>query len=164
MLSRQQIDEFIKPLNNNHEFYTVILNSSNTTGTLSSLQYNVDWSNIPDQPYKVTFSYIGIKQDLSSVSSMPVIYINFGVPPNVFEAKAATNLLSSNYLGFVFPSAAANNNYLYVEENSNPPIFLKGRPTSNNLVVNINKSDALTTPFTPTPAAYNLVIKLTPVK
>jgi hypothetical protein len=152
---------------NRKEFYTFVLNSAATTGTITSLSYNVDWSLLPDaKGYELTFCFLSNKVDLGTATTNPMLYIDFGCATNMFEARnGRTNFVSTTYVGNILPYQYANSMYLYTEENSNLPIFLQNKPTNKNITVFLYNSNNLTTltPYSNMATSYILTLKIKPV-
>ena len=131
-------------------FYTIILNSVNAasqTGVGSELcTYRFDWGAVlPDQPYEVHMTYIGEVNNIS-MTTLPMVYIDFGGSPNVFEATASVGAGSSLYVGFLESYLVAANSYLHAEDGTNAPIYLNGRPRNTDFSVKVLSNDGL--PFT----------------
>lgn len=139
----QQNDVQLKP------FYTVVVNSLQTatrTGTGANIcSYRFDWTQIPDCPYEVHFTYIG---ELNNVdySSLPMVYAEFGVQSNVYEAKASNAVQMSQYLGFLETYLVGASSFLHAEDGTNTPIYLAGRPSNNQF--NIKILDNAGNPYT----------------
>ena len=122
-------------------FYTIVLNSTNVASKpgvgAEICSYRLDWGAImPDQPYEVHMTYIGEVNNIS-MTTLPMVYIDFGVPPNVFEARTAVGAGSSSYIGFLESYLVAANSYLHAEDSTNAPIYLNGRPRNNDFFVRV---------------------------
>lgn len=130
--------------------YTVVLNSltpATKTGTGAELcTYRIDWSSImPDIPYEVHMTYIGEVNNIT-MATLPMVYIDFGVPPNVFVAANTTTALTSQYVGFLESYLVGASSYLHAEDGTNVPIYLNGRPRNNEFSVRVLSNDGV--PFT----------------
>ncbi len=122
-------------------FFTVILNSANAasqTGVGAELcTYRFDWGAVlPEQPYEVHMTYIGEVNNIS-MTTLPMVYIDFGVSPNVYEAKNVVSANSSLYVGFLESYLVAANSYLHAEDATNAPIYLNGRPRNTEFSVKV---------------------------
>jgi len=131
-------------------FYTIVLNSLNAynkSGVGAEIaNYRFDWGAVlPDQPYEVHMTYIGEVNNIS-MTTLPMVYINFGAFPNVYEAGSSSGAGSSLYVGFLESYLVAANSYLHAEDGTNAPIYINGRPRSNDFSVNVLSNDGL--PFT----------------
>ena len=159
-----------------NESYTILINSVNYTtsnnGLNSSLNYNFDWSILPDQPYRVHFTYLGEINDLSTGSDIAMIYLNFGCGTNNYVVSTNGYAQTSTFLGYLRPERMVAQSFLYAEDSTNVPIYIKGRPQNNNFTVDIlNNANAspLTTAiqyFTPSTgvlAPYVLQLRFVPI-
>ena len=140
---------------NKKPFYTIVLNSLSPalkSGVGAELcTYRFDWNAImPDIPYEVHMTYIGEVNNVS-LTTLPMVYIDFGVPTNVYQASSRTNANSSLYVGFLESYLVAANSYLHAEDGTNAPIYLNGRPRNNEFTVSVLSNDG--DPYTPAGAA-----------
>ena len=143
------------------QIYNFIFNSAIGTGVTTSDNFFFDWSRIPDVPYTVTFCF-------NSANCIPLnttvanVFMDLGqsdtfivMPQNARLAQQA------NYLGFLRTTGTGQYNYFYASEPDNPPIFLNGRPRSNNILVSINTNGVnQTSAFAPEPVQYTLSLCL----
>ena len=142
------------------------LSSATKTGVGAELcTYRFDWGAImPDVPYEVHMTYIGEVNNIS-MASLPMVYIDFGVAPNVYEAKAKTIANSSLYVGFLESYLVAANSYLHAEDGTNAPIYINGRPRNNEFSVKVLSNDG--DPFTASGATalgeYIMNLRFVPV-
>jgi hypothetical protein len=150
-------------------FYTIVLNSLNPaskTGAGAELcSYRFDWGAImPDVPYEVHMTYIGEVNNIN-MATLPMVYIDFGVPSNVYEARNTTTAGSSLYVGFLESYLVAANSYLHAEDGTNAPIYLNGRPRNSEFSVRVLSNDGI--PFTATGATalgeYIMNLRFVPV-
>lgn len=159
----QQGSHDVKP------FYNIVLNSlqsAESLGTGSNTElYRFDWSVLPDVPYEVHMAYIGEVNNIS-MTTIPLVYIDLGVPPNVYEARNASNAISSLYVGFLEAYLVAANSYLHAEDGTNPPVYISGRPRNNNFLVRVLSNDL--DPFTASGATslgdYILTLRFVPIR
>lgn len=131
-------------------FYTIVLNSltpASKTGAGAELcTYRIDWGAImPDIPYEVHMTYIGEVNNIT-MATLPMVYIDFGVPPNVYQAATTTTALSTQYVGFLESYLVGASSYLHAEDGTNAPIYLNGRPRNTEFSVTVLDNDGL--PFT----------------
>jgi hypothetical protein len=86
------------------------------------------------------------------------------VPPNVYEARATSQALSSNYIGFLESYIVGANSFLHAEEGTNVPIYFGGRPRNQEFSVRI--LDNAGNPFTASGATalgeYVIALKFVP--
>lgn len=158
MLSRQLQHEFVHD-NDKKKSYIIYLNSANGTGANNSLKsYRFDWTTIPDQKYKLDFTFLSSAVNNSTFTDLIYIDLSLGCNTNAYDAKSTVNnaLMSTN-IGYILPSSMSTSSYYYANENSNPSIFLDTRPANQNFQVN------LITQYATFPA-YILTLKLTPIE
>jgi len=130
--------------------YTVVLNSTNkisSGASLSDCRFGMNWGILPDGEYDVHFTFISKVMNLST-TDIACINVNLG-SSNVFQAGANTSANTLNFLGIAKPYLISTTAYLLSEDNTNPPIFLNGRPRDNFIDVIINANDNITL-FAPT--------------
>lgn len=152
--------------------YTFVFNSlvGNKTNALTAneITYSVDWSVIPDQPYKIHLSYMGEVNNLDG-SKIAQIFADLGVPTNVIYAGSnigRTSAPSSQYLGFCEMYLLGTSSFLHAEDGTNPPIQIDGRPRNNTPIIRIYDNSSTPTLFTPTTGNlgdYILSLKFIPV-
>ena len=139
--------------------YNVVLQSETGTGTTKSNEsFFYDWTQIPDVPYHVTFSFMSATIALTSAAQIASLYIDLSQSYNQL-ATGQTGTQSAyrgQFLGNLMYEGVAANNFLYAATNTNPPTFLNGRPRNNNFVVEIHNSP--TQDYGPAPGIYCLVL------
>ena len=139
--------------------YTVVLQSAIGDGvTQSSETFFYDWSQIPDVPYYVRFSFASSVNPVIQSNQMATLYVDLAQSNNQLAnpQSSAQYLYLSQFLGNIMYGTATGNSYLYAENNTNPPTYLNERPKSNNITVEIRSS--LTTYFTPFSGTYCLIL------
>jgi hypothetical protein len=140
------------------KIYNVILQSAIGDGTLSNETFFYDWTQIPDVPYKLTFSFTSATTALSSNSQVASLYIDLSQSNNQL-AKPQTTIppnYPGQFLGNLYFGFVSANNFLYAENNTNPPTYLNGRPKSNNFAVQIHSTP--TVDFSPPVNHYSLIL------
>jgi hypothetical protein len=121
------------------KIYNVVLMSTIGNGiTTSGETFFYDWSQIPDKPYKLSFTFY------SSITSMnqaviPLILVDLGQTFNKIATSQNINNICylSNFLGSLRFLGNSQNNIVSVDSISNPPSYLNGRPRSNNFIAQI---------------------------
>ena len=140
------------------KIYNVILQSAiaNSTSTVGE-SFFYDWTQIPDVPYILTFSFISAIATLSN-TQVASIYVDLSQSYNqIATCQVGTqSAYKGSFLGSLLYWGTGANSYLYTEMTSNPPIFLNGRPRNNNFLVQILISP--TADYTPAPGTYNLIL------
>lgn len=155
-----------------NETYTFVFNS--LAGVKSGLsandvQYNIDWSIIPDQPYKIHLSYIGENNNLDGLG-IPMIYMDLLAPRNVYEAGSPaqrTQAQSSNFIGFAMQYLLGTGSFLHAEDGTNPPVYISGRPRNNQPRIQILNNNVPQTGFAPATgnlADYILTLHFCPIE
>lgn len=152
--------------------YTFVFQSTNGTKTnaltANEVTYNVDWSVIPDQKYKIHMCYMGEVNNLDG-SKIASVYANFGTPTNVYMPLNTTTRVaapSSQFVGFLEMYLLGTNSFLHAEDGTNSPIQINGRPRDDTFTIRIldnNQPAALFTPTTGNLGDYVLTLKFIPV-
>lgn len=158
--------------------YNVVVNSNFcTTGTAgnanSDKNYYIDWSAIlPQGEYELSFSFISETNIVTSLATLPNIYVDFLSQANIDAPQPGFQATASQFLGNVFPinlDPNAHNTYFRADVNFNAPIFLVNRPFNNEFRVQIVTNDnpsvswvdqANPTPQSISPYVMNLHFKL----
>ena len=138
--------------------YNVVLQSAIGDGTTTSNEtFFYDWTQIPDVPYYLTFSFMCAVGGLSS-NQVPSIYIDLSQSNNQLATSQFSGQIAykGQFLGNLMYAVISTNNYVYAENTSNPPTYLNGRPRSNNFTVGIYST--LAVEYTPTVGAYCLIL------
>ena len=139
--------------------YNIVLQSAIGDGpTPSSETFFYDWSQLPDVPYYLTFSFATSVCPIIQFAQMAMLYVDLSQSNNQL-AKAqysAQYSYRSQFLGNLMYAVIGQNNYLYAENNTNPATYLNGRPQSNNFTVEIHST--LTADFNPFTAVYCLIL------
>ena len=139
--------------------YTVVLQSGIGDGpSLSSETFFYDWSQLPDVPYYLTFSFATSVCPITQFNQMAMLYVDLAQSNNQIAKPQSSAQYSyrSQYLGNLMYAVVAANNYLYAENNTNPPTYLNGRPQSNNFTVEIHSTP--TADYAPFTAVYSLIL------
>ena len=141
------------------ESYTIVFNSIISPGSVVAETFNYDWGQLPNVPYKVSFSLVSTIDALVN-TSIAVIYLDLSQQCSIM-ASSGGNGLKNNYLGCLRYSGTGASNYLYADTTTNPPIYLNGRPTNNNVFVEIrtNASGGVTN-YSPTAWEYVMTLNL----
>ena len=141
------------------EIYNFILHSDIGTGTsVANKFFFVDWNRIPDSRYKLTFSFTSSTLTIATAFDA-ILYINeLGCCNNTTcMAQFGSTSLNSGFIGILRNYTATT----YLETNiiDNPPSFLRSRPNTNQITVNIRQNLATQiTAYTPLPTRYTLIL------
>ena len=141
------------------EIYNFILHSDVGTGTsVANKTYFIDWNRIPNSRYKLTFSFTSSTLTIATAFDA-ILYINeLGCCNNTTcMAQFGSTSLNSGFIGILRNYTATT----YLETNiiDNPPSFLRSRPNTNQITVNIRQNLATQiTAYTPLPTRYTLIL------
>lgn len=130
--------------------YTVILNSLRGTGAFNnSKTYLFDWSVFQPGKYSVSFSYIGGPDVLDGIK-LPLLHAQLG-GSKVYTTGSTIASQPFAFLGALRIGAFSSVTYLQAESQTNPPIYLDSRPSSQQFIVEIqDETGALFLDATPT--------------
>ena len=141
------------------EIFNFILHSDIGTGTsVASKTFFIDWNRIPNSRYKLTFSFTSSTLTIATAFDA-ILYINeLGCCNNTTcMAQFGSTSLNSGFIGILRNYTATT----YLETNiiDNPPSFLRSRPNTNQITVNIRQNLATQiTAYTPLPTRYTLIL------
>lgn len=141
--------------------YNVVLNSTNkisSGASLSDCRFGMNWGILPEGEYEVHFTFISKVMNLST-TDIACINVNLG-SSNVFQAGANTSANTLNFIGIAKPYLVSTTAFLLAEDNTNPLIFLNGRPRDNYIDVIINANDNVTLYAPTTGAMLDWVLQL----
>ena len=140
------------------KIYNIVLQSGIGDGTLANETFFYDWSQIPDVPYHVTFTFTSATTAIASNAGTVSLYIDLSQSYNQLARPQITNgpVNTGNFLGNLFYGFVSANNFLYAENNTNPPTYLNGRPKSNNFAVQIHITPY--TDYNPSVNHYSLIL------
>ena len=141
------------------KIYNVILQSGIGDGlTQVAETFFYDWTQIPDVPYHVTFSFTSSVNPMTQIGQTASLYVNLSQSYNqIATAQSSTqSAYRGQFLGNLMYAVVAANNYLYAENNTNPETYLNGRPQNNNFAVEIHNMP--TTDYTPFSSVYCLIL------
>ena len=127
----------------------VILNSNNKL-PLSDPSNNaiadffIDWGAIlkPNTPYTLHWVYVGQNNSFGSNIKTAGVYVDFQTE-TYLNRSSNYGAPSTQMIG----SLRRATNFLFADDNSNPPIYLQNRPNNNNFRVSILNNDATPTPW-----------------
>ena len=141
------------------EIFNFILHSDIGTGTsVASKTFFIDWNRIPNSRYKLTFSFTSSTLTIATAFDA-ILYINeLGCCNNTTcMAQFGSTSLNSGFIGILRNYTATT--YLETNTIDNPPSFLRSRPNTNQITVNIRQNLATQiTAYTPLPTRYTLIL------
>ena len=141
------------------KIYNVVLQSAIGDGlTTSNETFFYDWTQIPDVPYYVTFSFMSATIALTQFNQTAMLYVDLSQSNNqIASSQSSTqSIYRGQFLGNLLNGVVAANNFLYAGNNTNPPTYLNGRPRSNNFTAEVRST--LTTDYTPSSGVYCLIL------
>ncbi len=124
----------------------VILNSNNALAgsTNSNATYNIDWGAIlkPNTPYHLHFTYVGQVNTFTAATKLAQISMDF-VMENYLNTSSTYGAPTTTHVG-TLRSFYLNgtSNYLFADDNNNPPVYLQNRPYNNIFKVHVLTNDA----------------------
>ena len=141
------------------KIYNVVLQSTIGDGTTTSNEtFFYDWTQIPDIPYYVSFTFASAVVALTSTGQVASLYVDLSQSYNQLATSQLTGPsgYKGQFLGNLLYGLVGANNYVYAESNTNPQTYLNGRPQSNNFTVGIYSLP--TTEYTPVVGLYSLIL------
>ena len=122
--------------------FTLVINSIyRSNGNANFAIYNFDWSVFPDVPYYLSFSFTASDNAnyVPATASSASIYIDFGENTQTYTCIANNyGAPSSQYIGSLRKRHVSGTNHcLYADQNTNPPVYLNGRPTNKIFLIRI---------------------------
>ena len=142
------------------EIYNFILHSDIGSGTVADKFFFVDWSILPESRYKLTFSFVS--STLANATTYEaMLYINeLGCSSNIIcMGPYGSTAYNAGFIGVIYDSS--NHEYFSTSVNDNPPSYLRGRPTTNQINVKIHRNNSIIdTDYTPLPTKYTLILSL----
>jgi len=111
-------------------------------------------------PNKVSISLVSTIDALVN-TTIPVIYLDLNQRPAIMASPSGGNGLKNKILGCLRYSGTGANNYLYADTTTNPPMYIQGRPTNNNILIEIHTNQAGgMTNYSPTAWEYVMTLNL----
>ena len=141
------------------KIYNVVLQSGIGDGPIQSNEtFFYDWTQIPDVPYHVSFSFTSSVNPMTQIGQTASLYVNLSQSYNQIATaqSSAQSAYRGQFLGNLMYAVVAANNYLYAENTTNPETYLNGRPQNNNFAVEIHNTP--TTDYTPFSSVYCLIL------
>lgn len=124
----------------------VILNSNNalTGSTNSNATYNIDWDAIlkQDKAYKLHWTYVSQSNTITAATKVAQVQIDFQMEQYLGQSSTygAPKSLIIGCLRTFYVNGTIN--YLFADDNNNPPIYLERRPYGNTFRVQVLTNDA----------------------
>ncbi len=142
------------------EIYNFVLFSEIGSGTVADKSFFVNWSILPESQYKLTFSFASSNL-ANSTTYEAMLFINeMGCCNNIVcMGPYGSTANNAGFIGIIRDNI--NMGFLSTNLTDNPPSYLRGRPTANQITVKIHSNNALIeTDYTPLPDKYTLILSL----
>ena len=142
------------------EIYNFVLFSEIGSGTVADKSFFVNWSILPESQYKLTFSFASSNL-ANSTTYEAMLFINeIGCCNNfVCMGPYGSTAKNAGFIGIIWDNI--NMGFLSTNLTDNPPSYLRGRPTANQITVRIHRNNAvIETDYTPLPDKYTLILSL----
>ena len=142
------------------EIYNFVLFSEIGSGTVADKSFFVNWSILPESQYKLTFSFASSNL-ANSTTYEAMLFINeMGCCNNIVcMGPYGSTANNAGFIGIIRDNI--NMGFLSTNLTDNPPSYLRGRPTANQITVKIHCNNALIeTDYTPLPDKYTLILSL----
>ena len=139
------------------EIYNFVLFSSIGDGTVANKSFFVDWSILPESRYKLTFSFASSTLS-NSTSYEAMLFINeIGCSNNIVcMGPYGSTAKNAGFIGIIRDNI--NMGFLSTNLTDNPPSYLRGRPTANQITVKINRNYTdVDLEYDPLPDKYTLI-------
>lgn len=140
--------------------YTIVFNSIIAPDSVVNETFQYDWGQLPNVPYKVSFSFMSTIDNLTG-NVIAVVYLDLNQQCGIVASQSGTSGLKNNFLGCLLTSGTGASNYLYADTHTNPAIYIQGRPTNNNILIEIHTNQAGgMTNYSPTGWEYVMTLNL----
>ena len=142
------------------EIYNFVLFSEIGSGTVADKSFFVNWSILPESQYKLTFSFASSNL-ANSTTYEAMLFINeMGCCNNIVcMGPYGSTANNAGFIGIIRDNI--NMGFLSTNLTDNPPSYLRGRPTANQITVKIHRNNAFVeTDYTPLPDKYTLILSL----
>jgi hypothetical protein len=134
----------------NFMFDSTFHTTAGGAGTNKTRKYATNWEGVlpENKSFKVRFTFMSRNDGVSPITlvTVPVLKCNLGQnDTNGNLSLSATSFSTTNALGYLklvampaLGGGAQEESYLLAEYNTNPPIYLKQRPSSSHIEVEIH--------------------------
>ena len=140
--------------------FTLYLNSERgvktTIGSTQSVEYTFNWSVLEENSeYELTFTYACRDVSVLTADDHYAIRIRgLGALNNNYTPTSSSVASSNQIIGMIHPETVVNKNgnnivytnYLYADTVTNPPVFIRQKPTGNTFRVEIVFLDDIAIP------------------
>ena len=142
------------------EIYNFVLFSSIGDGTVANKSFFVDWSILPESRYKLTFSFASSTLTNATTYEAMLFINEIGCCNNIVcMGPYGSTANNAGFIGIIRDNI--NLGFLSTYLTDNPPSYLRGRPTANQITVRIHRNNAfIETDYSPLPEKYTLILSL----
>jgi hypothetical protein len=122
-------------MSNSLEDFTFCINSTNYLERFTSLYdqtYLFNSDNIQPGKYKVTFSYRGGNDAVSTVnfSQYATIYVSFGSTQEIYQPSNTNNFRNTHCIGFTRNNPSGISTFCDADHVTNPPFYIDYSPSN----------------------------------
>ena len=142
------------------KIYNIVLMSAIGNGpTVASETFFYDWTQLPDIPYRVSFTFHCITMTPNNTVGA-VVYIDLGQSYNTIASSQNSNAIGyhSHYLELLRLADTSSNSAYFADTTTNLPTYLNGRPQNSNIQVQVLQNNATNTEVTPFVGPYTLTL------
>jgi len=124
----------------------IVLNSNNALAgsTTSNATYFIDWGAVLDdrKPYRMHWTYVSQSNTITAATKVAQVQVDFQTRAylNRSSQMGAPNTQTIGALRTFYVNGTVN--YLFADDNNNPPVYLDSRPQNNIFRVQILTNDA----------------------
>lgn len=126
----------------------VVLNSNNkVSGTNNDAVYFVDWGAILQnrKKYKMHWTYVSQSNTITAATKVAQVQVDFQTN-NYLNRSSTMGAPTTQTIGCLRTFYVNGTiNYLFADDNNNPPIYLGSRPQNNTFRVQVLNNDATPT-------------------
>ena len=128
----------------NSKVVNVIINSNNkVSGTNNNAVYFINWGSILKEktPYRMHWTYVGQPNTLTISSKLAQVTVDFQMEQylNKTSTYGAPTTQTIGCLRSFYLNGTVN--YLFSDDNNNPPIYLQNRPYNDTFNVQVLTND-----------------------
>jgi hypothetical protein len=137
--------------------YVFVFQSVLGVGVSTNEHFFVDWSRIPNKPYRCTFTFSSASFTVDT-TVVPNVFMDLAGEATIFANNANVIVNGrTGYLGMLSWSGNGAGQHLLARLNDNVPTYLDSRPFNNNVnVAIVTNTGNQITPYPTNPAQWTL--------
>lgn len=129
----------------NKKIVNIVLNSNNkVSGTNNDAVYQFDFGSVlkDKTPYRLHWTYVSQSNTITAATKLAQVQVNFNMEQylNRDSIIGAPTTFCIGGLRTFYVNGTIN--YLFADDNNNPPIYLANRPYNSNFNVRVLTNDA----------------------